>query len=297
MSSYNTPRALEMAIKEAAKASPQDTNRAIQGFYFHRFLCRIFSDAGSSFILKGGLSMLARTINARSTRDIDLTTSTLDIESAIEELKTLASINLDDYVNFTYVSCVPIKVEDEYRDGYSVTFDAYLGAKKMQSISIDLVSDAIVCDDFEKLTPVDRVDVKGLPVYDYRIYPATRSVADKVCGIIERHNGNPSSRVKDLVDIAVFAHTINFDAAALAQTITREFTARKIAAPSAFNVPSEWKNTQEARYEKMLNNIAIGQIAATMHDAEVLAQAFLNPILDGSMAVGTWSCVDKEWRR
>ena len=33
-----------MAVKEAAKASSQDTNRAISGFYFHRLLCRVFTD-------------------------------------------------------------------------------------------------------------------------------------------------------------------------------------------------------------------------------------------------------------
>ena len=36
---YSSPRALEMAIKDAAKASPLDTNRAIASFYFHRLLC------------------------------------------------------------------------------------------------------------------------------------------------------------------------------------------------------------------------------------------------------------------
>lgn len=33
---YRTAAALEMAVRDAAKASPQDTNRAIAGFYFHQ---------------------------------------------------------------------------------------------------------------------------------------------------------------------------------------------------------------------------------------------------------------------
>lgn len=41
---YRTPAALEMAVKAAAKASPLDTNLAIFGFYFHRLLCRVFSE-------------------------------------------------------------------------------------------------------------------------------------------------------------------------------------------------------------------------------------------------------------
>lgn len=54
-----------MAVKEAAKKSPLDTNRAIAGFYFHRLLCRVFSDPDSPFVLKGGQSALARNLPER----------------------------------------------------------------------------------------------------------------------------------------------------------------------------------------------------------------------------------------
>lgn len=59
-----TAAALEMAVRNAAKASPQDTNRAIAGFYFHRLLCRVFSEPEPRFVLKGGLGMLARVPDA-----------------------------------------------------------------------------------------------------------------------------------------------------------------------------------------------------------------------------------------
>lgn len=62
---YKTPAALEMAVKEAAKKSPLDTNRAIAGFYFHRLLCRVFSDPDSPFVLKGSQSVLAQTVGTR----------------------------------------------------------------------------------------------------------------------------------------------------------------------------------------------------------------------------------------
>lgn len=79
---YKTPAALEMAVKEAAKKSPLDTNRAIAGFYFHRLLCRVFSDPDSPFVLKGGQSVLARTVDARATRDIDLLARETSVEAA-----------------------------------------------------------------------------------------------------------------------------------------------------------------------------------------------------------------------
>lgn len=69
---YESPAALEMAIKAAAKVSPCDTNKAIAAFYLHRFLYRVFMENNCSFVLKGGRAMLARTLDARATRDIDL---------------------------------------------------------------------------------------------------------------------------------------------------------------------------------------------------------------------------------
>ena len=128
---YKSPRALEMAVKEAAKVSSLDTSRAISGFYFHRLLYRVFAKGNDSFVLKGGQSMLARTIDARSTRDIDLLSMRDELDDALNELIELARTDLDDYVSFEYVGARPIKVEDEYRSGLSVKFTPYIGAKRM----------------------------------------------------------------------------------------------------------------------------------------------------------------------
>ncbi|WP_418252514.1 hypothetical protein [Gordonibacter urolithinfaciens] len=43
MTGYALPRALEMAVKEAARRSPLDSDRAVVEFYFHRLLCKVFS--------------------------------------------------------------------------------------------------------------------------------------------------------------------------------------------------------------------------------------------------------------
>lgn len=64
---YKTPKALEMAVGEAARASVLDTNRAINNFCYHRLLVRVFSEDEPHFVLKGGLGMLARTVDARAT--------------------------------------------------------------------------------------------------------------------------------------------------------------------------------------------------------------------------------------
>ncbi|WP_302936894.1 nucleotidyl transferase AbiEii/AbiGii toxin family protein [uncultured Senegalimassilia sp.] len=119
---YKTPAALEMAVKEAAKKSPLDTNRAIAGFYFHRLLCRVFSDPDSPFVLKGGQSVLARTVDARATRDIDLLAREASVEAAVADLRRLAGIGLDDFISFSFDKAEPIKADDECRSGMKVWF-------------------------------------------------------------------------------------------------------------------------------------------------------------------------------
>ena len=115
MTAYRSAHALEMAVKDAAKNSAIDTGRAVSGFYFHRLLCRIFADGNESFVLKGGQGMLARTIDARATRDIDLLSMRNDLESALADMKRLAQKDLDDFVSFEFIDARPIKVDDEYR--------------------------------------------------------------------------------------------------------------------------------------------------------------------------------------
>ncbi|MCI2192555.1 MAG: hypothetical protein LKK46_00240 [Ancrocorticia sp.] len=44
-------------------------------------------------------------------------------------------------MTFEFAGSHPIKAEDEYRDGLSVKFVPIIGAKRLQSVSVDLVVD------------------------------------------------------------------------------------------------------------------------------------------------------------
>ena len=111
-----------MAVKEAARKSPLDANRAIAGFYFHRLLCRVFSDPDSPLVLKGGQSVLARTVDARAARGIDLLARETSVEAAVADLRRLAGIGLDDFISFSFDKAEPTKAGDEYRSGMKVWF-------------------------------------------------------------------------------------------------------------------------------------------------------------------------------
>ncbi len=292
---YKTPIDLDKAIKSNAKSSSMDTNRAYVGFFFHRLLCRVFSVSDSHFLLKGGQSVLARTPDARATRDIDLLSEDGDLEQAIDELKALASMDMGDFVTFEHFKTVPIKAEDEYRAGACVSFHVWIGARRVQDISVDLVVDEVPQESFDVLTPADRIEVRDIPVCDYRMYTAESSLADKLCGIVERHDGRPSSRQKDLVDVIVYAMSCEIDGSLLSRRLRLECSARKIDLPDHFEVPVEWRGAGETRFVKLCRQTPLAFSVGGLDAAVDIAAGLFNPVLDGTACGKKWVPALREW--
>lgn len=297
MSRYKTARALEMAVKEAARKSPMDTSAAIEGFYFHRLLVRIFDGGESPFVLKGGHGMLARTLDARRTRDIDIVTNDLDIEAALQELRSLVSRDMDDFLSYEVAGYGPIKTGDRYRDGYSVSVSVMFGGRSMYPVSIDLVADEVECGRPEYLTPADRLEIAGLPVCDYPVYPVEAAVVDKLCGIMERHDGRPSSRVKDLVDLVLYATHEHIDGDELATRLREEAATRGIVLPAAFCLPDEWTGTYEKLYGRLVSQTALGESFRSMGDAAEIVGRLFDPALTGACWGMRWNPETTSWER
>ena len=293
---YKSARALEMAVKEAAKASPLDTGRAVSGFYFHRLLCRVFANGNNAFVLKGGQGLLARTLDARMTRDIDLLSTQQDIEDALDELLRASREDLGDFVSFELIEARPIKADDEYRQGLSVRFAVNLGVKRMQDISIDLVVDQIPLEHAELITPADRIEVSGIDTFDYLVNPVENALADKLCALSERHEGRASSRVKDLVDIAVYATTWQIDGDKLQKAVRRELSARKLDGVRAFTVPEEWGNPQARQFTKLCMQTGLPESLRSLGNTEKLASDLLDPALREALAGKRWDCSKLSWR-
>lgn len=282
---YRSASALEMAIKQAAKDSPLDTGRAIEGFYRHRLLCRVFSDPTSSFVLKGGQSVLARTTDARNSRDVDLSSNAKEMEKAIDELLRLAALDLDDYVSFELDKIEEIKIEDEYKAGSRLAFDVFLGAKKRYRLRIDLVIDWVPEELIETIMPVDRIEVEGVATFGYRTVPVSYAVADKYFGVVDLHNGRVSSRVKDLVDIILYASHCPIDEVQLRQKLEVEARMRHKVLPDEFRVPSSWYADYGDFYKKVARDAHVLEICPTLGAAESKCKDLYDPVLR-SLCVG-----------
>ncbi len=287
---------MEQAVKAAAKASGRDVNKAIQAFYHDRFLCRVFSAEDPGFILKGGQSMLARIPSARETRDIDLIGRTPDIDEALEELIDAASVDLDDFVEFRFVSKRPTDTSQDYREGYTVTFETWLGGTSRKgAVSIDLVVDALPPKEFDIVTPVSRIEIDGVKTFNYLTNKPENRIAEKVCATMQDYNGRPSSRVKDLADLITSMLNEEVDADKLSRLISTECKLRRMDRIDRFSIPESWKGALSGNYSKLAKEAALQSRYLDVKDAETAVSSWLSPVFSGNASGKTWTPEEQFW--
>ena len=293
---YKTPKALEQAVKAAAVKSDRDTSRAIAGFYHDRFLCRLFSADEPAFVLKGGQSMLAKIPDARETRDVDLLGRTPDLDEALFDLKEAAAVDLGDFIEFRFRNAVPTDTSQDYREGYTVTFDTWLGGtKRIGAVSVDLVVDPAPPADFEILTPASRLDVAGLACFDYVTNTPETRVAEKVCATMQTYAAGPSSRVKDLADLVTSMLNESVDTGKLARRLSLEVAFRRMDPIDEFAVPAAWKTAFSGNYRKMAREAKLPREFEEVAAAETAVADWLRPVLEGKAEGRAWKPDEQAW--
>ena len=115
---YGDWRSLELAIKDAAKKAARQAGPGISAASidaqirqarFDRFLCRVFAEGEQSeWLLKGGMSMLARVPRSRTTKDVDLAAlHASDLAEAERALTALVEVDLEDHLLFRLIRSTP----------------------------------------------------------------------------------------------------------------------------------------------------------------------------------------------
>ena len=134
-------------------------------------------------------------------------------------------------------------------------------------------------------------------MFDYRIYRAESALADKLLAMVEVHDGRPSSRVKDLVDVVVYAKACRIDSRTLAEQVANESRARKVNLPERFQIPDAWPAVYGRPYAKMARQAKVDDVAPDMVSAEELAAKLYEPALGTHWKHGasTWSPSSLIW--
>lgn len=294
---YRSPKALEQAVKAAARRSGRDVGKAIAAFWRDRLLCRVFSTPEPEFVLKGGQGMLAKVPDARETRDIDLLGTTGNLDEALDELKALSSKDLGDYLDFRFEKARPTDTSQDYRTGYTVTFEVWLGGTvKRGTVSVDLVVDTVPPGSYDMVDSISSLKLEGLETHPYAITKPASRVAEKVGATMQDYGGNPSSRVKDLADLVKTMCVEDVDADDLARHLRSEAAIRRIGTIPTFVVPDAWKTTMSSNYRKIARESRLPERYEDAATAEEAVAAWLRPVIEGEAAGMTWLASEQAWK-
>jgi hypothetical protein len=119
------------------------------------------------------------------------------------------------------------------------------------------------------------------------VYSLPDQVADKVCAMFERHGetDSPSSRFRDLLDLALIVSTSDLDGRLMSMALTSESRRRTIELPTRIGSPGpNWP----AGYAALANRSHLPERLHSMTAALKLVGACLNPILIGERTSGSW---------
>ncbi|MBT0770179.1 nucleotidyl transferase AbiEii/AbiGii toxin family protein [Kineosporia sp. J2-2] len=299
---YRDWRSLELAIKDAAKKAAREAgpgvsaagvDAQIRQARFDRFLTRVFAKGqDSEWMLKGGMSMLARVPRSRTTKDMDLATQhAADLATAEQALVELAALDLGDHLTFQLIRSSPTGLGDnqpgvETRRYVFACLDADYGTQ-IDTVTVDVVVGPPPVATPEIVEPANRLRLRRpLVTHPYRLYPVADQIADKVCATMDSSypGGRRSSRVKDLVDLVVLARTQHVELAELRRAIDAKRRLSNIEPFHHFDVPDEWASTYPATARGV-------PIAAeySVRTATALVASLIDPALAASPGTGAWN--------
>ena len=178
-------------------------------------------------------------------------------------------------------------------DGLRVVVDAYCGAVKKDSLGVDLVTGSLMTAAPDLVAdPV--LDVRGLDAPTLRLYPVVDHIADKLCATqasYGTYGDRPSSRVRDLVDLVVFARSQDVDGSGLITAVQGEWAHRGLPGEPVFAPPAGW----ERQFPQLARKVpAVGDVTS-FADALTLVGALLGPVLDGQAAGRRWVAREHSW--
>lgn len=289
---FNSPAAFDRAVKRAVRRAGVEPGEGYRQALRDRFLCRVFANGNESFVLKGGSGLLARIPDARATRDLDFATSgRRSAEDALGEMERVAAIDLGDWCRFVLTRHEESMDENGYSRLLKLRFATYVGAGEKDPVLIDLSLDCSTTMPPERVAPANRIQIAGVGESDYLMYPLADQLADKLCAIMElQPGGYPSSRMKDLVDVVIYATHETFNQGDLHRAIQSECAKRGMDVPARFVAPDFWKERFAA--------FAKGKLPAnfaTFDGASDCASQFFDAALTSGAGDMTWNPEAGAW--
>lgn len=285
-----------LSAAKSGKGKFMEVPKAERTEFYHRniVLARIFKASPDEWVLKGGTALVWRDPKARSTRDLDFfNRDAQNIRQAVEKFEyALNEISTPPYdisfecesnpEQFTVAGCrQSTKITVHLKDDF--------GRRLKNPISIDLVIGCQITGDIDEKSAEALEDVLQEDMPKIQLYPVVDHLADKVAATMQTYpqlgRENPSTRVRDLIDIVQLAATEVIDGRQLHDALESERFARGLEPYSKGLVcPDSWKAMYAGRKVKR------GETTPdTYEEALQIAKSLIDPAISGE-AIG------KKWR-
>lgn len=265
---------LDARLALAAQARAMDVNRLRRHLTFQRLLRRLSPTDG--WVLKGGYLLEVRLGDvARATRDLDLaTTRALAMHELRDALERSLAVDVDgDGFVFRVTGAHEHRrdVADAGGPGVQLSVSAYLAGRPFANVRVDIVARPAEIEG--GVEQVELPPVVAMPEWPAVVVPAVdlaQHAAEKLHALSQMHaHPRPSTRVKDLVDLALLIDSGALDEVRLRARVAAVFVARDGQhAESGLPSPPEFWRAGYAELARSLNlpspdlDVAFTEVAA-----------------------------------
>lgn len=288
-------------LRNEAKNQRASVNDLRKQYIFSLFLRRIFNAPDNQWLLLGGNALILRTGGGRYTQDIDLARAEQfsNAEIVQQELQLLVDRERSDGLFRFDIHKIEMRTNhvDDYGYGTpaaKASVIAYLGAQEFERFSLDIVQRRHLQAPVEWIplrAVIQHETLENLP--EVPVAPLESHLADKICAMYERHNGGPSTRMRDLADIVRIVKQLSFDADVLQGKLSHERQRRKMTLPSSFRSPGENWETEFPKAARTFDGYP--QELHTLEASLEYAGACLTPLLAGIRTNGIWKPESQQW--
>lgn len=235
---------LNHRLRNIAAQEGVPPQRVRNRYVFQRVLARLARD--HRWVLKGGFSLELRLgLVARTTKDLDLLLTDVaglaaaDLQDLLDEA---LDVDLGDECTFGVRLPQQVRVEDEMPSTWRVVVDVLVARRPFETVTIDIVTRAAQPD--EGLDAVAVRPVLGGAPFDVRSVDLPRHAAEKLHAYARIYaHERPSSRVKDLVDLALLVEQGLLEVGPFIRAVQAVFAERDGVAPPRDlpEPPGDWR--------------------------------------------------------
>jgi len=289
---YQDAAAFRMALEQQLKDGASDgsaLSRDRKRVAFDRLLVRLQAVAEDRWVLKGGFALdLRLAARARSTKDVDIEWRAEEGEMADTMLDAAEHDAGDFFVLAIERTGTPA---DRLGGAHRFRVSASLASRPFETFLLDVGLRTSEAAGVETLRTDDLLAFAGIEPIRIPAVPLELQIAEKLHAYTQTYEGGRgSTRVKDLVDLALIAELSSLDATALRQEIDWIFGRREThSAPRALpSPPPEWA----LPYGRLAEEVGISADLAAGHRE---AAAMLDPVLGEEITEGQWSPAGRAW--